>query len=312
MIKNFDDWNIYEGAAEGSGRSEKIWLEKDGIIGIFKFPKQFVQNGEKINETTKEYLAEKIASLIAKKLEIQSADVDIGTRNGRIGSMSYNILKKEEILVEGIQFISSYKLNYNQETLYDSISKEYYNLEMIENSIKNVGLKKVPKAFYKMLIFDFIIGNNDRHQNNWGFIFKFTPDKLPIIQTRFSPLYDNGSSLCSFIKEKDIYKYIQTNDKMLINSLVDTKSKSMIGIDSKNKKRPTQLDVIKYLKQRENSDIIKYIDFVVNQLNDSTISELIDSFNNDIISENRKKLLKIYLNKKIELLKSVFYGEGDM
>lgn len=311
MIKNFDEWNIYEGAAEGSGRSEKIWLEKDGIIGLFKFPKQFIQNSNKITETTKEYLSEKIASMIAKKINIDSASIDIGTRNGRIGSMSYSVLKSDEILVEGIQFISSYKSSYNQDTLYDDISHEYYSLEMIENSIKNVGIVSVPDEFYKMLIFDFIIGNNDRHQNNWGFIFKIKQYKLPEIKIRFSPLYDNGSSLCSFIKEADICKYIETNDKMLINSLVDTKSKSMIGLDSKIKKRPTQLEVIKYLKQCKNSAIISYVEFVLKELNEESISEIIDRFDNEIISEKRKKLLKLYLNRKIELLKNVFYGEEE-
>jgi len=27
MFKDFSDWVIYDGAHEGSGRSEKIWLE---------------------------------------------------------------------------------------------------------------------------------------------------------------------------------------------------------------------------------------------------------------------------------------------
>ena len=35
-FKNFDDWSPYEGFAEGSGRSEKIWLQsKDQKIGLF-------------------------------------------------------------------------------------------------------------------------------------------------------------------------------------------------------------------------------------------------------------------------------------
>lgn len=35
-FKNFDDWSPYEGFAEGSGRSEKIWLQsQDGKIGLF-------------------------------------------------------------------------------------------------------------------------------------------------------------------------------------------------------------------------------------------------------------------------------------
>ena len=39
-VINFDSWNVYNGASEGSGRGEKIWLISDtGEIGLFKYPK---------------------------------------------------------------------------------------------------------------------------------------------------------------------------------------------------------------------------------------------------------------------------------
>ena len=42
-VQDYSDWNIYDGASEGSGRSEKIWLTSDdGNIGLFKFPKSIL------------------------------------------------------------------------------------------------------------------------------------------------------------------------------------------------------------------------------------------------------------------------------
>lgn len=40
-MKDFSFWEEYEGAAEGSGRSEKIWLKNPDTkqIGLFKFKK---------------------------------------------------------------------------------------------------------------------------------------------------------------------------------------------------------------------------------------------------------------------------------
>ena len=39
-IVEFEDWNIYDGFAEGNGRNEKIWLKSPtDEIGLFKFPK---------------------------------------------------------------------------------------------------------------------------------------------------------------------------------------------------------------------------------------------------------------------------------
>ena len=83
-IRVFDNWKEYTGASEGSGRSRKIWLNgPDGEIGLFKFNKS--------NET-KENISEKIATQIARILDIESAYVEIGTYQGQNGCMSYNIL----------------------------------------------------------------------------------------------------------------------------------------------------------------------------------------------------------------------------
>ena len=40
-MKDFSFWMEYEGASEGSGRSEKLWLMNPdtGQIGLFKFKK---------------------------------------------------------------------------------------------------------------------------------------------------------------------------------------------------------------------------------------------------------------------------------
>lgn len=42
------------------------------------------------------------------------------------------------------------------------------------------------------LLFDALIGNTDRHQDNWGFLFKSRKNELP--RVRFMPLFDNGTS----------------------------------------------------------------------------------------------------------------------
>lgn len=307
MLKNFDDWNKYEGPNEGSGRSEKIWLEKDGKIGLFKFPKKYIENGKETGELSRDYLSEKIATIIAEKIEIKTAKVDIGTRNGRIGCMSYNICESSEILVEGINFITSVYPNYDQNKLYDSENERYYGLNMIEESIKSV-FKEIPEELYKMIIFDFIIGNSDRHHSNWA--MKFTI-KGNYLKYSFSPLYDNGSSLCSFIKEKDIDNFINTNDKMRVESLINSSSRSKIRINEKIKKEPTQLELITFLKKSRKDVIIEYVNYVKKKLTPECINDIIESFSDELISKKRKELLKFYLNKKIELLKNVF-DKGEL
>lgn len=62
------------------------------------------------------------------------------------------------------------------------------------------------------LLFDALIGNTDRHQDNWGFVFRTSEPYISL-----APLFDNGTSLGSerhqrkFVHwgEKDFAKYIE-------------------------------------------------------------------------------------------------------
>ncbi len=214
--------------------------------------------------------------------------------------MSYNVIQRYENLIEGIWFITALYPNYDSDRLYDSDSNIYYNISMIEDSIRNV-INPVPFEFYQMLIFDFIIGNTDRHHSNWAFI-----KNNGIF--RFAPLYDNSSALCSHIYEDDIEKYLG-NDEMKFNALINTKSKSSIRIDGNNKRFPTHIEVIKYLKKLNRNDIINYVEDVINILSNDCIYNIIYDFNIEFMSDMRKELLQKYLIGKINLLKEIFRKE---
>ncbi|MGG7153583.1 HipA domain-containing protein, partial [Clostridium neonatale] len=201
-IVDYTNWQEYEGASEGSGRSDKVWLinKITNEIGLFKFTKS--------HETT-EHISEKLASDISKLLGIKCAKVEIGIYIKEIGSMSYLINKQDEILIEGIYLINELYPSYDSYTMYDSVNEEYYSLEMILNVLSKYNLSK---EFLHILIFDYLIGNTDRHQNNWAILQKGEDVKL-------CPLYDNGSSLCCYIKEENILTYLG-NDKVRFNSIV--------------------------------------------------------------------------------------------
>ncbi len=77
MLKDFSNWKEYTGSSEGSGRSEKIWLENDNKIGVFKFPKVKKDKYGNIIEISTEYIAEKLSSNIAKIINIKNAEIDI-------------------------------------------------------------------------------------------------------------------------------------------------------------------------------------------------------------------------------------------
>ncbi len=297
-IKNFNSWSIDKESPFGSGASEKLWLVSyDGAQkGIFKYPKTF-----STNKITGEYWAEKLASEIAKVISLATANVDLGIYNSRRGSMSYMVLDKDEILIEGIHYIIKIYPNYDQDRFIDLRSNDIYSIEMIKSALEDQGDLFID--FLKIPIFDAIIGNSDRHHSNWGII----ENKNTGIR-KLCPVYDNGSSLCCYVEEEKVNEFLR--DKLRLNSLMDTKSKSRIGCSGIPK--PRHSEMVKYIKANYYNETIEFIRNISNSLNDSMIFDILEGFDNDVISNSIKELLLKFISIKRNMILEIYEIGGGM
>ena len=308
-VKNFDNWiEDVESGKFGSGASEKIWLinPETNERGIFKFPK--VKDKEK-GIITGEYWAEKLATEIGKLIDIKCAKVDIGTYKGRIGSMSYNILKdKHDNLVEGIIFIQKHYPYYNKRKLEDTYNNIKYSVQMIEKSLLDDYYFDI-KKIYKMIIFDILIGNSDRHHSNWAITHK--KEKVNgIIHSKLDlcPLYDNGSSLCAYEDNNDLEIFFK--DKMKFEALVNTKSKSAIGW--KNKRPIRHFELLSKLKENYYEITVPFIESIKSNINEENTGGILEKFDNTIINEKMKKLLKLYILERRKRMLEIYDFKNEV
>jgi len=74
-------------------------------------------------------------------------------------------------LAEGISYLTGFDTTYNPE---DKEAKKPYTFHFIRDTLDYFHLGRFIDNIVEIIVFDSIIGNGDRHQENWGIITNYT------------------------------------------------------------------------------------------------------------------------------------------
>lgn len=121
-----------------------------------------------------EFWSEIIASEIGNVLGFNVLEYNIAKHGDEVGCISKTMNGENECLTEGINLLTGY------DNTYDPDSKESYSaytFHFIKSAIDSFSFNNI-EDIIKMIIFDAIIGNSDRHQENWGFITPYKEKEL--------------------------------------------------------------------------------------------------------------------------------------
>lgn len=191
------------------GYGGKSTLEKEELSSpspeekkyLIKYHRQFTQ-GISWEDIT-EYIAAKIGELLG----LTMMEVDIVTRNGRRGCLLTNFIEAydADMAEEGGSLLanSDAYLALQQSTKKNEALLEE-GLAIIE---KFPYWSIIKENFIETILFDILIGNQDRHTFNWMLLFK----EHHVI---FSPIYDNGASLGFRLDDKQLLDYLTNTHKM--------------------------------------------------------------------------------------------------
>ncbi len=119
---------------------------------------------------------------------------------------------KKDIYVEGGQLMIGLVKDYDRQ------KGTQHNFLTIVNFFKK--FPEFQKHWAGVFTLDCLTGNTDRHQDNWGLIFKgVRPKPTRKMTSCFSPAFDNGTALGYEVVEKNIDRYIDEKrlEKYLTN-----------------------------------------------------------------------------------------------
>jgi hypothetical protein len=168
---------------ETMGTKRKFWFTRtDDTRWLFKYSRP--QTGE--------HWSEKVAAEIGAQLGIPVARVELAMCDGLPGACSQSFLSDESALVHGNELLQEVDQTYPVTQL-RGVSKHTVDavLEQLSNVDPPIGSPSTLSAadcFVGYLLLDALIGNGDRHHENWAVIHDTASRRL-------APSYDHASSL---------------------------------------------------------------------------------------------------------------------
>ncbi|MCQ2086758.1 MAG: HipA domain-containing protein [Bacilli bacterium] len=270
--------------AYGGANGNKISVIFNNATYMLKLPSHALKNANLSysNSAVSEYLGCHIYNLLG----VESQETILGTyiHNGQRRTV---VACKD--FVNGNEQLFDFASVKNQ--IIDSLSNGYGT--DIEDILKTIETQNVidpyilKERFWMMFVIDALIGNWDRHNGNWGFLYKQEDDTL-----KLAPVYDCGSCLYPQIDEATI--------KKVLNSKQEQRARIYDIPTSAITQNGSRINYYKFLMSHAYKDCEKAKKLVSDRFDFEAISNLIDGI--EVLSENHKTFLKLMIKMRFECL----------
>lgn len=338
VILDISGWNHKPYISTGGTRNKTYVEAPDGTLHFFK---------TSLNKPNKNYVFEFWSEILAYEIgQLLGFDVlryDVAIYQNQVGCISKSMIDTDkEVLNEGIRYLKAYDNTFNFD---NKESRGRYSFQVIESSLQMFGLQRFLSDIIGIIVFDSIIGNGDRHQENWATISTHTavtePSPTPDTQrfwqrirlwfkqnrstptqiqeeldmfrliwnrnVRFAPIYDSGSSLARECSEEKIQTMLLNKNEF--NGFIQ-RGQAEIRWHSQKLKH---FDLIIQLKKLYRVEIETILERTLNRRNLSRMETLILNIDQGLpveqkvvqLSNNRKQLIFNLLIERLKRLENL-------
>jgi hypothetical protein len=253
-----------------------------------------------------ESVVEYMINRIGQELGLVMNEIKLVQANDRIRFFSKYFLNENEKLVHGAEICGEHlsDMEFAKEVAqHASSARELFTFQFIKEAIKGVFPKSSHNlllGLVKMIAFDAITGNNDRHFYNWGIIdTKKKSNKLP----RFAPIYDSARGLLWNISDNNVTKMLASYEKAgkkVVNYIED--SSPRIGID--HNCEANHFELIQFLKS-DNEEYKQIILEIACEENEQRVLEMIRKEFFSLFIPERSQLLTLILKTRFKKVREI-------
>lgn len=271
------------GKAYNGANGKKIAIEYNGNQYMLKFPPSTQSKPTNLSYSNSCF-SEHIASSIFNLLNIKAQETLLGT---------FDVNGKSKIVCACKDFTVDGNVLYDFCSIKNTIIDSEHNgtgtelsdiLETIEKQ-QFVSPALLQNHFWDMFVVDSLLGNFDRHNGNWGFLYNSATNT-----TTIAPVYDCGSCLLPQADNNVMSSVLNNEDDM--NSRIYQFPTSAI------KKNDRKINYYDFLMSSEDSGCNAAVCRLIQRIDLDEIASFINS--TEYISELQKDFYIAYINSRYE------------
>lgn len=249
-------------------------IDNKGNKAIFKY--------QGLGYLSSESCSEKLCYEIAKILGYECARIEFAKDNEEVlGILNYLFVEISNI--EHIDAVSYLNKHSDERPI-------FYTISNIKKVLDNLD-KNLFAQFIRIMVFDALVGEQDRHEENWG--IRKIENKYEI-----SPLYDNGDSLLTNFKNDDFAKKYYEGTRNFDNYIKNSKT---LVYKEDNKTKYKHFELIEYLNENYRN-IVQNEMLNLKKLTNEKIEKIVNKIPDELLTDKHKEFIIIYLKKRRDLL----------
>jgi hypothetical protein len=262
------------------------------------------------HESVVEYMINRVGQVLGLRMN----EIKLVRANGQIRFLSRFFLHKNERLIHGAEICGQYLSDpeFAEEiALSRKSARELFTFEFIRDAIRTVfpnSFESILFDLVKMIVFDGLTGNNDRHFYNWGVIdTKKKTSKLPT----FAPVYDSARGLLWNMNDdgvkiyyEEYLRFVKAENRKGGNKVVNYIRDASPRISIEGNEKATHFELIDFLKRCSN-EYREIANALAKEENERLVIELFRKEFYPLFIKERQELLTIIIHHRFETIRNL-------